>query len=468
MTWANKDKCAIVGIGATDYYVRGKSWPRSIYDLAGEAILKACDDAGLSVQQIDGFAYYAGATAGYVDKFDTGSFMETLGMPQVSFTAALTSGGGGSAGAIGLAVAGLTNEDCKYAVTVTVMACQQTERARLGASFGTMKPDPESSFLQPSGLAGPGHLVSVLARRHMHLYGTTREALGEVVMASRSYSQNRAKAIRKSPLSMLEYEESVVLADPLRRLDFCLETDGAVAVITTTAQRAVDCRHPPVLVHACAHGASREWRRSGEHPRRASQRNLYHRHDSHRRSGRAGPGRGDQPGPGLRTRPGDGRPCADPGFQPDREEGLMRQALKHGPARLLPGEQITIATSPDTEPFWQAAKQHRLTACQCAACGHFRMPPTAFCPNCSSRDKAWPTLSGTGTVFSYAICTRNPLTGEDFVYVPVVVDLDGAPGTRLIGNLTGCGAEDVRIGMPVSVEWTEIRDGWVLPNFRAG
>jgi len=185
--------------------------------LAGEAILKACDDAGLSVKQIDGFTYYAGATAGYVDKFETGSFMETLGMPQVSFTAALTSGGGGSAGAIGLAVAGLTNEDCKYAVTV--MACQQTERA---------------------------------------------------------------------------------------------------------------------------------------------------------------------------------------------------------------------------------------------------------CPNCSSRDKAWPTLSGTGTVFSYAICTRNPLTGEDFVYVPVVVDLDGAPGTRLIGNLTGCDAEDVRIGMPVSVEWTEIRDDWVLPNFRTG
>lgn len=97
-----------------------------------------------------------------------------------------------------------------------------------------------------------------------------------------------------------------------------------------------------------------------------------------------------------------------------------------------------------------------------------RHAPTAFCPNCSSRDKAWPTLSGTGTVFSYAICTRNPLAGEDFVYVPVVVDLDGAPGTRLIGNLTGCNAEDVRIGMPVSVDWTEIRDGWVLPNFRAG
>jgi uncharacterized OB-fold protein len=93
------------------------------------------------------------------------------------------------------------------------------------------------------------------------------------------------------------------------------------------------------------------------------------------------------------------------------------------------------------------------------------MPPTPVCPECASPEKNWPTLPGTGTVFSYAICNKNPANGEDFVYVPVVVDIDGAPGARLIANLTGCNAEDVRIGMPVTVEWTDIRDGWVLPNF---
>ena len=49
MAWANQDKTAIVGIGATDYYVRGKSWPRTINDMAGEAILKACADAGVAI-----------------------------------------------------------------------------------------------------------------------------------------------------------------------------------------------------------------------------------------------------------------------------------------------------------------------------------------------------------------------------------------------------------------------------------
>src|SRR5690606_12657260 len=81
MTWEHSDKTAIVGVGATDYFVRGKSWPRTIYDLAGEAILKACADAGINVKQIDGFAYYSGASAGYVDKMDTADFMEMLGIP---------------------------------------------------------------------------------------------------------------------------------------------------------------------------------------------------------------------------------------------------------------------------------------------------------------------------------------------------------------------------------------------------
>lgn len=140
--------------------------------------------------------------------------------------------------------------------------------------------------------------------------------------------------------------------------------------------------------------------------------------------------------------------------------------MRYGPARPLDGRHIAITTNPDTEPFWDAARAHRLTACRCASCGHFRMPPSPYCPECQSRDKSWPTLPGTGTVFSFAICNKDPRTGEPYVYVPIVVDIDGAPGTRLNANISGCDAEDVHIGMAVTVDWTPIRDGWVLPNFR--
>ena len=143
----------------------------------------------------------------------------------------------------------------------------------------------------------------------------------------------------------------------------------------------------------------------------------------------------------------------------------MSDAIPYGPALHLPGDQIRISTNPDTEPFWEAAKAHRLTACQCADCGHFRMPPSPYCPECSSTAKNWPELPGTGTVFSYVVCNRNPKDGSAYIYVPVVVDLDGAPGARLNANVAGCNAEDVQIGMKVRVEWTPIQDGWVLPNF---
>src|SRR5437763_17205645 len=99
----NTPDVAIVGIGATPYYFRGESYPQNTLERAGKAILAACDDAGLDVTQLDGFGYYSEASAGYTAKMDTAAFMETLGIPEVTFTAALTSGGGGTAGAIGAA-----------------------------------------------------------------------------------------------------------------------------------------------------------------------------------------------------------------------------------------------------------------------------------------------------------------------------------------------------------------------------
>src|SRR3954454_6119610 len=164
---------AIVGVGATPYYRRGQSWPRTITELAGDAILAACEEAGLSVTDIDGFAYYSEARAGYGDKFDTALFMETLGIPEITFSATLTSGGGGAAGSIGLARAAILSGDAN--VVVTVMALQQA-RQRLGSVFAAAAPDRITSFRQRSGLPGPGHRRSVLPRRHMHDYGTRREA----------------------------------------------------------------------------------------------------------------------------------------------------------------------------------------------------------------------------------------------------------------------------------------------------
>lgn len=136
-------------------------------------------------------------------------------------------------------------------------------------------------------------------------------------------------------------------------------------------------------------------------------------------------------------------------------------------AVALPGEHVQITTDTWTEPFWEAAKAHRLTACQCGECGRFRMPPTPFCPYCRSQAVTWPTLPGTGTVYSYTICLRSPFPGvPDFTFVPVVVDLDEAPGARLVTNLVGIDVDTIRVGMKVTVDWNPIQDGWVVPIFK--
>ena len=136
-------------------------------------------------------------------------------------------------------------------------------------------------------------------------------------------------------------------------------------------------------------------------------------------------------------------------------------------AIAIPGQHIKINTDPCTEPFWQKAKAGILTAAQCGACGHFRMPPTPYCPKCRSQDTRWPELSGAGTVYSYVVCHKAPFAGiPDFTYIPVVVDLDGAPGARLVSNLFDIDPEEVTIGMKVQVAFNPIQDDWKLPIFR--
>jgi len=136
-------------------------------------------------------------------------------------------------------------------------------------------------------------------------------------------------------------------------------------------------------------------------------------------------------------------------------------------SEMMPGDHIRISVDNSTEPFWQAAKEHRLTACQCADCGAFRMPPRPFCPVCQSRNVKWPTLPGTVTVYSFAVCHKSPFPDvPDLVYIPIVVDLDEAPGARLVSNLVGIDPDEVKIGMKLMVDWHPITEGWVLPIFR--
>lgn len=252
MTDDMRRKTAVVGLGATPYYKRGESAPQTREELAGKAILAAVADSGLRVEDIDGFSYFAGG-------FDTGYLMETLGIPEVRFSAGLTGTGGGSAGCVGLAAAAIVSGQAE--VVVCVGASQQG-RQRFGTVTSSYDASPETAFFAAAGLVGPGHMFALLARRHMELYGTTRDHFAEVAMTLRRNAQRNPAALIRKPLTREDYFNAPMLADPHCLFDFCLESDGAVAVIVTSAARARHLRQRPVYVLASAQGGEASWGRS--------------------------------------------------------------------------------------------------------------------------------------------------------------------------------------------------------------
>jgi uncharacterized OB-fold protein len=133
-------------------------------------------------------------------------------------------------------------------------------------------------------------------------------------------------------------------------------------------------------------------------------------------------------------------------------------------ATALPGEGVHITTSPDTERFWEATKEGKLEVPQCSRCGHFRMPPTPYCPECQSDQVTWVEQSGDATVFSFSVVHGFPGL-PDITLVPIVVDLPDAAPARLVSNLVDVDPADVFIGMQVRVAFHPIADGNVLPVF---
>jgi acetyl-CoA acetyltransferase len=258
-----KDKTAVVGIGATEYYKRGESQPLTETELACRAILGALEDAGLTIKDLDGFALYSAS----VDPAEIGSL---LGVPEIRFAATLTSGGGGCAGSLGLAAAAVDSGQAEC--VVSVMTLQQAKR-RLGGTkvegaggmmasgspYGSGGVPPVVGFMANAGLMSPGHSFSLLTQRHMHQYGTTREHLAHVAINQRELAIKRPTALQTEPLTMDDYFEARMISDPLCLYDYTLESDGSVAAVVTSADRAKDLRHPPVYIMASAHGGMGRW-----------------------------------------------------------------------------------------------------------------------------------------------------------------------------------------------------------------
>lgn len=121
--------------------------------------------------------------------------------------------------------------------------------------------------------------------------------------------------------------------------------------------------------------------------------------------------------------------------------------------------------TPDTKPFFDALRQHKLLVQRCNACAIAYYYPRPFCPHCLSDDVAWEEASGKGTLYSFVINHRSP-PGFDAPYIIAVVQLDEGP--RMMTNLVGIepDPEMVRCDMAVEIVFDDVTDTMTLPRFR--
>jgi acetyl-CoA acetyltransferase len=241
-------RAAVAGIGQTRY---AKNLGRSELDLATEAIGSACADAGLPTSAVDGFVSY------HVEQVAEVDLVTALGLPGLRFMARTPSGGGGAASILGLAAVAVASGTAEC--VVAFRARNRSKAASYGqdpnqggrpwAKAGTSLRDFRQ-WQHPFGVAAPAHEFALIARRHMHVYGTRAEHFGMQAVAQRFHASRNPDAIMRDTITLDDWAESRPIAEPIRLFDCSLENDGATAVLVTSLERARDLRQPPVPVLA--------------------------------------------------------------------------------------------------------------------------------------------------------------------------------------------------------------------------
>jgi uncharacterized OB-fold protein len=124
------------------------------------------------------------------------------------------------------------------------------------------------------------------------------------------------------------------------------------------------------------------------------------------------------------------------------------------------------AISAAMQPFFEAAREHRLVVQQCRSCGALRFPAREICTRCLARDLGWAPVTGRGTVFSYTVVHQvyHPGFADAVPYPVVIVELE--EGVRMVSNLVDCPLTAIAVGMPVEVVFDELTPEVTLPRFR--
>jgi acetyl-CoA acetyltransferase len=240
-------RAAIAGIGQTEF---SKESGRTELQLACEAVLAAIGDAGLHPAEVDGLVTFT---------MDTSEEMEiarSLGMREVSMFTRVPYGGGASAAVVMHAAMAVATGVADNVV------CYRAFNERSGNRFGTMREITTMplwlSWYGPYGLMTPAAWVALHARRYMETYGATNADFGKIAVIDRFHAATNPGAwFYQRPITLEEHQASRWIIEPvLRLLDCCQESDGGVAILVTSAERARDLAQPPAVISGAAQGAT--------------------------------------------------------------------------------------------------------------------------------------------------------------------------------------------------------------------
>ena len=250
MSAALANRAAIAGIGATEF---SKESGRTELQLAVEAVAAALDDAGLPASEVDGLVTFT------MDANDEIAVARGLGIPRLTYFSRVHFGGGAACGTILHAAMAVATG------VADAVVCYRAFNERSGRRFGAGRQGPSqdtnapipTNWYAPFGLVTPAAWVAMFARRYMHSYGATSEDFGRIAVADRKHAATNPNAwFYEQPITLEELQSSRWIVEPLHLLDCCQESDGAVAILVTSPERARDWRQPPAVIEAAAQGSS--------------------------------------------------------------------------------------------------------------------------------------------------------------------------------------------------------------------
>lgn len=246
-------QAAIVGIGQTEF---SKESGRSELQLSVEAVQHALRDAGLTPADVDGLVTFTMDTSSEI------AVARELGVPELRFFSRINYGGGAACGTVQQAAMAVATG------VADVVVAYRGFNERSGNRFGQFSTAVaaqvntnglDNAWTYPFGLGTPAATVAMQARRYMHEYGATSEDFGRVAVADRRHAATNPHAFfHGRPITLEDHQASRMIADPLHLLDCCQESDGAVAIVVVSAERARDLPQTAAVIAAAAQGSGRD------------------------------------------------------------------------------------------------------------------------------------------------------------------------------------------------------------------